>query len=92
MAHILHTGMARADERVRPVRIGAMAPLGRNNMDKIPAPSPLVDEAAEKGPTPMTPRETQEYVEQVEEFEGPTRREKRGSDPEPAKEPGVSRS
>jgi len=92
MAHILHTGMTRADEMVRPVRIGAMAPLGRNNMDKTPAPSPAADEAAGKNTTPMTPRETQEYVEQVEEFEGPTRREKRGSDPEPAKEPGVSRS
>ena len=36
MAHILHTGMARADEFVRPVRIGAMAPLGRKKMGKTP--------------------------------------------------------
>ena len=37
-------------------------------------------------------REKEDFVEQVEDFEGPDRREKRGSDPEPAKEPGVARS
>ena len=37
-------------------------------------------------------REKEDFVEQVEEFEGPDRREKRGSEKEPSKEPGVARS
>ena len=39
----------------------------------------------------LTPEEKQDFLEQVEEFEGPSRREKRGSEPEPEKEPGVER-
>ncbi len=40
----------------------------------------------------LTDEEKQDYVEQVEEFEGPNRREVRGTDDEPPAEPGVSRS
>ena len=46
----------------------------------------------EPGGPDLTGKEKQDYVEQVEEFEGPDRREKRGSDEETAREPGVSRS
>lgn len=41
---------------------------------------------------PLAESEKQDFVEQVEEFEGPDRREKRGSQPETPKEPGVARS
>ena len=40
----------------------------------------------------LTPEEQQDFLEQVEEFEGPSRREKRGTEPEPEKEPGVERA
>jgi len=40
----------------------------------------------------LTPKEKQDYVEQVEEFEGPDRREKRGTEEATADEPGVARS
>ena len=43
-------------------------------------------------PPTLGEREKEDFVEQVEEFEGPDRREKRGTEPEPAREPGVSRS
>ena len=43
-------------------------------------------------PRELGEREKEDLVEQIEEFEGPDRREKRGSDPEPPKEPGVARS
>ncbi|HET9793665.1 MAG TPA: hypothetical protein VFS34_04310 [Thermoanaerobaculia bacterium] len=46
----------------------------------------------EPGGPDLTGKEKQDYVEQVEEFEGPDRREKRGSDEETAREPGVARS
>jgi len=40
----------------------------------------------------LTDEEKQDYVEQVEEFEGPDRREIRGTGEEAPEEPGVSRS
>jgi len=46
---------------------------------------PTADEA-------MSIPEKEALVEQIEEFEGPDRREKRGTEPEPEGEPGVARS
>jgi hypothetical protein len=40
----------------------------------------------------MTPAEKESLVEQIEEFEGPDRREKRGTETPEAHEPGVARS
>jgi|PersoiStandDraft_1058852.scaffolds.fasta_scaffold24091_2 hypothetical protein len=37
-------------------------------------------------------KETEDLLQQVEEFEGPDRREKRGTEPEPPRESGVARS
>lgn len=47
---------------------------------------------APKIDSPMTPAEKDSFVEQVEEFEGPDRREKRGSEKPEPHEPGVARS
>ena len=41
---------------------------------------------------PMTEKERDEMADQMEEFEGPQRREIRGDDTEPADDPGVSHS
>lgn len=51
-----------------------------------------MEEPEKAGKPDFTRKEKQDYVEQVEEFEGPDRRETRGSPPEPPKEPGVARS
>ena len=40
----------------------------------------------------MSRTEKEDFEEQVEEFEGPDRREVRGKQEKPAHEPGVSRS
>jgi hypothetical protein len=40
----------------------------------------------------MTKREKTDMADQMEEFEGPERREVRGDDKEPAKDPGVAHS
>lgn len=41
----------------------------------------------------MTPEEKEAFIAQTEEFEGPSRREKRGPEPPPeAHEPGVAAS
>ena len=40
----------------------------------------------------MTPEEKESLIEQIEEFEGPDRREKRGSEAPQEHEPGVARS
>jgi hypothetical protein len=40
----------------------------------------------------MSPEEKEDLEEQIEEFEGPDRREVRGTEERPPKEPGVSRS
>lgn len=40
----------------------------------------------------MTPEEKESLIEQIEEFEGPDRREKRGSERPREHEPGVARS
>jgi hypothetical protein len=40
----------------------------------------------------MSPEEKEELEEQIEEFEGPDRREVRGTEETPPKEPGVARS
>lgn len=49
----------------------------------------------DKPPTPdekMSKKEKEDFEEQVEEFEGPDRREIRGDQQKPAHEPGISRS
>ena len=49
----------------------------------------------ERPPTPdddMTQKEKEDFETQVEEFEGPDRREIRGDHENPPHEPGVSRS
>jgi hypothetical protein len=40
----------------------------------------------------MTKKEKTDRADQMEEFEGPERREVRGDDKEPAKDPGVAHS
>ena len=40
----------------------------------------------------MTPAEKESLAEQLEEFEGPDRREKRGTEEQKPHEPGVARS
>jgi hypothetical protein len=40
----------------------------------------------------MTAAEKETLIDQIEEFEGPNRREKRGSEPESEHEAGVARS
>jgi hypothetical protein len=40
----------------------------------------------------MTKKEKTDMADQMEEFEGPERREIRGDDKEPAKDPGVAHS
>ena len=49
------------------------------------APKPTLD-------APMTSTEKESLEQQIEEFEGPDRREKRGSTPPEPHEPGVARS
>ena len=49
----------------------------------------------ERPPTPddrMSRQEKEAFEEQVEEFEGPDRREVRGEQKKPPRDPGVSRS
>jgi hypothetical protein len=53
--------------------------------NKTPTKSPKIDSR-------MTPAEKESLVEQIEEFEGPDRREKRGSEKPEPHEPGVARS
>lgn len=53
------------------------------------------DDTKERPPTPddaMSPKEKEDFETQVEEFEGPDRREIRGDHETPPHEPGVSRS
>jgi hypothetical protein len=40
----------------------------------------------------MSPKEKEALIDQVEEFEGPDRREKRGTEPPAKKDSGVARS
>jgi hypothetical protein len=40
----------------------------------------------------MTPKEKDSLTDQIEDFEGPDRREKRGTEPPEKHEPGVARS
>jgi hypothetical protein len=50
---------------------------------------------APKGPTPddrMSESEKKALVDQMEEFEGPDRREKRGPEPSAEEDSGVARS
>ncbi len=50
---------------------------------------------ARKAPTAdvrMTPGEKESLIDQIEEFEGPDRREKRGTEVPREHEPGVARS
>ena len=52
-------------------------------------------EGGKKVPTAdekMSPKEKDALAEQVEDFEGPDRREKRGTEPTEKHEPGVARS
>ena len=49
----------------------------------------------EKGPTPddrMSKEEKEAFVDKIEEFEGPDRREKRSEDEKHSEDPGVSHS
>lgn len=58
------------------------------------SPTPTGD-GTPKGPTPddrMTEKEKKALVDQMEEFEGPDRREKRGSEPPAEDDSGVARS
>jgi hypothetical protein len=60
----------------------------------VTAPTPMGD-GVPKGPTPddrMSEKEKKDLVDQVEEFEGPDRREKRGSEPPGEDNSGVARS
>lgn len=43
-------------------------------------------------PTDMSKKEFEDYSEQVEEFEGPDRREVRGEEERPKKESGIANS
>jgi hypothetical protein len=62
--------------------------MDRRKDEKTPQPGGSAPTADEK----MTKQEKEELEEQVEQFEGPDRREIRGSDREPEKDPGVSHS
>jgi hypothetical protein len=55
----------------------------KNRRPRSPAPTP--DDK-------MTRKEKEELEDQVEQFEGPDRREIRGTDREPEKDPGISHS
>lgn len=58
------------------------------------SPAPTGD-GAPKGPTPddrMSEKEKKALVDQMEDFEGPDRREKRGPEPPPENDSGVARS
>jgi len=57
-----------------------------------PKSAPGSGKSGSAGGADLTDKEKQDYVEQVEEFEGPNRREVRGTEKEPPAEPGVSRS
>jgi hypothetical protein len=60
------------------------------NEAKRPVPA---DPSASKDPEVMSKKEFESYAEQVEEFEGPTRREVRGEEEHPKDEnpPGATR-
>ena len=45
-----------------------------------------------KKPPELSPREREDVIEQEEEFEGPDRREKRGTPPSSPRTPGVAPS
>lgn len=56
---------------------------------------PRIAKRKERPPTPddaMSKQEKEDFEQQVEEFEGPDRREIRGKREKTAHEPGVSRS
>ena len=60
-----------------------------------PNPKPLTSDASGAAPDldeGMTKKEKTDMADQMEEFEGPERREVRGDDKEPAKDPGVAHS
>lgn len=57
-------------------------------MRTTPAPGPTRKEAEKD----LDPKEREDYLEQVEEYEGPDRREPHGPAREVPKEPGVARS
>ena len=52
-------------------------------------PAPNTEEALDSD---MSKREKDRMADQMEEFEGPERREIRGDEREPAKDPGVAHS
>ncbi|HWC65993.1 MAG TPA: hypothetical protein VG777_07915 [Thermoanaerobaculia bacterium] len=57
-------------------------------MSTTPAPGPTGKDTAKE----LDPKEKEDYLEQVEEYEGPDRREPHGPAREVPKEPGVARS
>ncbi|HMF08471.1 MAG TPA: hypothetical protein VKJ00_05000 [Thermoanaerobaculia bacterium] len=62
-----------------------MKPAKKGEPTRPNQTAPTVDEK-------MTRQEKEELEEQIEQFEGPDRREIRGNDREPKKDPGVSHS
>jgi len=62
-----------------------MKPAKKGEPTRPNQTAPTVDEK-------MTRQEKEELEEQIEQFEGPDRREIRGNDREPEKDPGVSHS
>jgi hypothetical protein len=64
-----------------------MASLEGKAMDK-----PEADTRRRTPDDAMSPDEKEDLEEQIEEFEGPDRREVRGTEEKPPKEPGVARS
>jgi len=59
------------------------------NQTKAPGSEETPETPADAG---MTEDEKRELFDQMEEFEGPQRREIRGDDTEPPKDPGVAHS
>jgi hypothetical protein len=60
----------------------------------VSGPVPKGD-GTKTGPTAdekMSPKEKDALADQIEDFEGPDRREKRGTEPPEKHEPGVARS
>lgn len=58
----------------------------------VPAPAPRKAKTVPPADTRMSPKEKEALVDQMEQFEGPDRREKRGTEIPEKHEPGVARS
>jgi hypothetical protein len=61
--------------------------------EEVSMTAPAAKKEKEKTPDErMSRKEKEAFEEQVEEFEGPDRREVRGDEKKPPHEPGISRS